>query len=76
MGSFDSMLYLKESGWVLIPEVYRPYISLFNIIIRRFESNISKKVVDHINRKNLLRDKQYGFLSSRATADVFNCHYT
>lgn len=39
-------------------------------VFRKLESIINKEVVVQFSRNNLLRDKQYGFRSSRSIADI------
>ena len=48
---------------------YRP-ISLLTIISKVFESLINKHLISHLESNNLLSDHQYGFRSSRSTADL------
>lgn len=45
------------------PSQYRP-ISLLSVISNICEAVINKKVVDHLNKKNVLNEKQYGFPSA------------
>ena len=59
----------KNAGDKSAPSQYRP-ISLLSIISKLFESVINKGVIDHLVKNNLLSDVQYGFRSSRSTADV------
>ena len=59
----------KNAGDKSAPSQYRP-ISLLSIISKLFESVINKGVLDHLVKNNLLTDVQYGFRSSRSTADV------
>lgn len=59
----------KNAGEHSWPSQYK-HISLLNVFNKFFESVINMKIVDHLNRKNLLRDKQYVFHSSRSNADV------
>ena len=41
-----------------------------SIISKIFESILNKHIINYINANNLLSDVQYGFRSSRSTADV------
>ena len=59
----------KNAGEKSAPSQYRP-ISLLSIISKLFECVINKRVLDHLVKNNLLSDVQYGFRSSRSTADV------
>ena len=59
----------KNSGERSQPGNYRP-ISLLPIISKIFESVIKSVIVNHLESQNLLSDKQYGFRSSRSTADL------
>ena len=59
----------KNAGEKSNPAQYRP-ISLLSVISKLFESVINKRILDHLNRNNLLSDVQYGFRSARSTADV------
>ena len=59
----------KNSGQRSDPSKYRP-ISLLPIISKIFESIINSHISFHLEKHNLLSDNQYGFRSSRSTADV------
>ena len=59
----------KNSGDRSSPSQYRP-ISLLSVMSKLFESVINKRVTQHLTKNNLLCDEQYGFRSSRSTADV------
>ena len=59
----------KNNGEKSSPSQYRP-ISLLSVISKLFEALINDKIIDHLERNNLLSDIQYGFRSSRSTADV------
>ena len=59
----------KNAGDKSAPSQYRP-ISLLSIISKLFECVINERVLDHLVKNNLLSDVQYGFRSSRSTADV------
>lgn len=45
-------------------------INPLNVVRKLFKTITQKKVVGHLNRNNLLNDKQYIFRSSSPTADV------
>ena len=59
----------KNAGDRSSPSQYRP-ISLLSIMSKLLESVINKRVTRHLTKNNLLCDEQYGFRSSRSTADV------
>ena len=48
---------------------YRP-ISLLPVISKVFEILINSSIIKHLDSNNLLSDHQYGFRSSRSTADL------
>ena len=59
----------KNKGERSDPSNYRP-ISLLSIISKVFESTINKHLKNYLDTNLLLIDSQYGFRSSRSTADV------
>lgn len=59
----------KNCGEQSNPKNYRP-ISLLPIISKIFEALINDKIVYHLESNNLFSDSQYGFRSSRSTADL------
>ena len=59
----------KNKGERSDPSNYRP-ISLLSIISKVFESTINKHLKNYLGTNLLLIDSQYGFRSSRSTADV------
>ena len=59
----------KGSGERSDPSKYRP-ISLLCIISKLFESVLNRHIMKYLNAHSLLSDVQYGFRSSRSTADV------
>ena len=59
----------KNAGDRCSPSQYRP-ISLLSVMSKLFESVINKAVISHLDRNKLLSDNQYGFRSSRSTADI------
>ena len=48
---------------------YRP-ISLLSVVSKVFEKLVNNKIVDHLEKSGLFSDFQYGFRSSRLTADL------
>ena len=59
----------KNSGERSDPGNYRP-ISLLPTISKVFESLMNAAMTDHFESLGLLSDRQYGFRSSRSTADL------
>ena len=57
------------------PRNYRP-ISLLPHIIKIFERVIKKKIVHHLESKNLLKAFQYGFRKGRSCLSQLMDHYT
>ena len=45
-------------------------ISLFSVINKVFETLVSNRIVDHLEKCGRFSDFQYGFRSSRSTADL------
>ena len=48
---------------------YRP-VSLLSVVSKVFEKLVNNRIVDHLENCGLLSDFQYGFRSSRSTADL------
>ena len=48
---------------------YHP-ISLFSVVSKVFETLISNRFVDHLEKYGLFSDFQYDFRSSRSTVDL------
>ena len=48
---------------------YRP-ISLLSVVSKVFEKLVNDRIVDHLEKCGLFSDFQYGFRSSRSTADL------
>ena len=48
---------------------YRP-ISLLSVVSKVFEKLVNNRIVDHLEKCGLFADFQYGFRSSRSTADL------
>ena len=48
---------------------YRP-VSLLSVVSKVFEKLVNNSIVDHLERCGLLSDFQYGFRSSRSTANL------
>ena len=48
---------------------YRP-VSLLSVVSKAFEKIVNNRIVDHLEKCGLFSDFQYGFRSSRSTADL------
>ena len=48
---------------------YRP-VSLLSVVSKVFEKLVNNRIVDHVEKCGLFSDFQYGFRSSRSTADL------
>ena len=48
---------------------YRP-VSLLYVVSKVFEKLVNNRIVDHLEKCGLFSDFQYGFMSSRSTADL------
>ena len=48
---------------------YRP-VSLLSVVRNVFEKLVNNRIVDHLKNCGLFSDFQYGFRSSRSTADL------
>ena len=59
----------KNSGERSDPSKYRP-ISLLCIVSKLFESVLNRHIMKYLKAHSLLSDIQYGFRSSRSTADI------
>ena len=51
---------------------YRP-VSLLSVVSKVFEKLVNNRIVDHLEKCGLFSNFQYGFRSSRSTADLFCC---
>ena len=45
-------------------------VSLLSVVSKVFEKLLNNRIVDHLNTSGLFSDFQYGFRSSRSTADL------
>ena len=64
----------KVSSVVLVGERstaknYHP-VSLLSVVNKVFEKLVNNRIVDHLEKCGLFSDFQYGFRSSRSTADL------
>ena len=48
---------------------YRP-VSLFSVVSKVFEKLANNRIVDHLEKYGIFSNFQYGFRSSRSTADL------
>ena len=48
---------------------YRPF-SLLSVVSKVFKKLVNNRIVDHLEKSDLFSDFQYGFRSSRSTADL------
>ena len=48
---------------------YRP-VSLLSVVSKVFEKLVNNKIVDHLEKSGVFSDLQYGFRSSRSTANL------
>ena len=61
--------YLRMLGKGLLPKSYRP-VSLLSVVSKVLEKLVNNRIVDHVEKSGLFSDFQYGFRSSRSTADL------
>ena len=47
------------------------HVSLLSVVSKVFEKLVNNKIVDHLEICGLFSEFQYGFRSSRSTADLF-----
>ena len=45
-------------------------VSLFSVVRKAFEILVNNKVIDHLEKSGLFSDFQFGFRSSKSTADL------
>ena len=50
-------------------KIYHP-VSLLSVVSKVFEKLLNNRIVDHLEKCGLFSDFQYGFRSSRSTADL------
>ena len=48
---------------------YRP-VSLLSVVSKVFEELVNNRIVDHLEKRGIFSDLQYGFRSSRSTAGL------
>ena len=59
----------KNVGERFAAENYRP-VSLLSVVSKVFEKLVNNRIFDHLEKCGLFSDFQYGFRSSRSTADL------
>ena len=59
----------KNVGEGSIAKNYLP-VSLLSVVSKVFEKLVNNRIVDHLEKLGLFSDFQYGFRSSRSTADL------
>ena len=59
----------KNVGERSTPKNYRP-VSLLSVVSKVFEKLVNNRIVGHLEKCGLFSDFQYGFRSSRSTADL------
>ena len=60
---------VRKVGERSTAENYRP-VSLLSVVSKVFEKLVNNRIVDHLEKCGLFSDFQYGFKSSRSTADL------
>ena len=45
-------------------------VSLLSVVSKVFEKLVNNRIIDHLEKCDLFSDFQYGFRSSRSTADL------
>ena len=63
------VLVFKNVGERSAAKNYRPF-SLLSVVSKVFEKLVNNRIVDHLKKYGLFSDFQYGFRSSRSTADL------
>ena len=60
---------VRKVGERSTAENYRP-VSLLSVVSKVFGKLVNNRIVDHLEKCSLFSDFQYGFKSSRSTADL------
>ena len=63
------VLIFKNVGERSTAKSYRP-VSLPSVVSKVFEKLVNNRIFDHLEKSGLFSDFQYGFRSSRSTADL------
>ena len=66
---FPEFPVFKNVGESSTAKNYRP-VSLLSVVSKVFEKLVNNRIVDHLENCGLFSDFQYGFRSSRSTADL------
>ena len=69
MEGFNSDPVFKKVGERSTAKNYGP-VSLLSMVSKVFEKLVNNRIVDHQKKCGLFSDFQYGFRSSRSTADL------
>ena len=64
----------KNIGEKSTAKNYHP-VSLLSVVSKVFEKLVNNRIVDHLEKCGLFSDFQYGFRSSRSTADLLTVVY-
>ena len=64
-----SLVVPKNAGERSAAKKYRP-VSLLSVVSKVFEKLVNNRIVDHLENCGLFSDFQYGFRSSRSTAEL------
>ena len=67
-----SSVVFKNVGERSTAKNYHP-VSLLSVVSKVFEKLVNNRIVDHLEKCGLFSDFQYGFRSSRSTADLLSC---
>ena len=65
----SGILVFKNVGERSTAKSYHP-VSLLSVVSKVFEKLVNNRIVDHLEKCGLFSDFQYGFRSSRSTADL------
>ena len=64
------MVPVSKNVWKMrTAKPYRP-VSLLSVVSKLFEKLVNNRINDHLEKCDLFSDFQYGFRSSRSTADL------
>ena len=66
---FEKFINTCLDYYQLTAKNYRP-VSLLSVVSKVFEKLVNNRIVDHLEKCGLFSDFQYGFRSSRSTADL------
>ena len=63
----------KNAGERSTAKNYRP-VTLLSVVSKVFEKLVNNRIVGHLEKCGLFSDFQYGFRSSRSTADLLTMY--